>query len=611
MSGFKATQIDDDSCSLWTFDGDPYDSGNRSLLVPLGDPNYIIDEIDNLNPAILHNDNDLYRGYRLGMPSLVVHEQTDQHSIGFGFYGKQDNHPNLWAKAYLEIPHSISYSFPRYGSFSVEFVFFKEFYTDEGTASYSSFARPIISKSGVFDIYFNFPSSGAATITTIHPGGTSTSLISNFKGTYDLVGNTIHFILVWDVQPSGGGHYIGTARTYINSYLSTEQSYTYYDTFPNTNVANPILVCGRAGSDRRTDWHTSNFQIDQIAIYDRPLTSDMVANHFSKIFPYDQMIQSEFSSNYWTFSDQDTTISSVVAPSIGTLNGLYLGTRNLNYFRNLPGPPSLLSAKAASFADGGMASFINITTYNTYIPRTINTEYSYEAWFSVTPLKRAVLLGAQELEFPFDGPLIQINMRDNQEVIGCLQYTEGDNGHVFNSQYLNNNGTRYIYNDGNWHHIVVLRRANGMVELWLDGVLHSSSIEATRTVSQPGQLLVMNSMPGHLHCNGKICNLSYYSYALLPHQISSHYSYSVVYRIRGIVTLLGAPYQATLRFYNSTTGALIQELQSDAITGEYEAIFPNNSTVDILVFSKSDLSVRYRAYGPVVPSEFVDLPINV
>jgi hypothetical protein len=150
-----------------------------------------------------------------------------------------------------------------------------------------------------------------------------------------------------------------------------------------------------------------------------------------------------------------------------------------------------------------------------------------------------------------------------------------------------------------------------MMELWLDGILHDSSIEATRSVGQPGQLVVMNSLPGQLNCNGSICKLAYYGYALQAQQIKNHYTYTVTYRIRGIVTLLGVPYQATLRFYNSYTGAFIQELISDPNTGEYEAIFYNNANIDILVFSASDLSVRYRAYGPVTPSEFIDLPVNL
>lgn len=597
--------------SLWTFDGDPFESGTRKLLVPSGDPNYIIDEIDNLNPAILHNDNDTYLGYRLGMPSLISFEQTDQHSMSFGFYGKQPAHPNQWAKAYLEIPHTISYSFPHYGSFSVELVFYKQFATDEGTTSVTNTQRPIISKAGVFDAYFSFPYASPSYLVTTHPGGTSNIPLTNFKGNFGLIGNTIHYALVWDVVLENNGQYKGTARVYINSYLASEQSYTYFDVFPNTNVASPILIAGRAGNNRLSDWHTSNFQIDQVGVYGRALSTDEVANHFSKIFPYDDMIKNEFCSNFWAFNDADSTISSAIVPSVGTLNGTYHGTRNYHYFRGVDGPSNLLGSKAAQFADGGMASFVVYNVFSAFVPRQINSEYSYEIWFSLSPTRRAVVLAAQELEYPFDGPLVQLNMRNNQEVIGCLQYTESDSGVVLNSRYLNDNGNRFLFNDGNWHHLVVLRRGNGSVELWLDGTLHDSGIEATKAIGQPGQLILMNSMPGRLHCNGAICKLAYYPYAMGPHQIRSHFTYTITYRIRGIVTLLGVPYQATLRFFSSYTGEFLQEVTSDPNTGEYRAVFYNNSNVDILVFSKGDRSVRYRAYGPVTPSSFLDYPVNI
>lgn len=288
-----------------------------------------------------------------------------------------------------------------------------------------------------------------------------------------------------------------------------------------------------------------------------------------------------------------------------------MGVRNSNYIRNAPGPDTLMGAKATQFSGGGMVSFISLSSYDVYLPRQINSEYSYEFWFTSNSLRRAVLLSAQELTWPFDGPLVQVNMRNNQEFLGCVQFTEGDNGRVFNSIYLDDNGNRYIFNDGKWHHLVILRRTNGTVELWLDGIRHDYQIEATRTVSQPGQLLLMNMLPGQLHCNGSMCKVAYYPYALQEQQIRSHYTYTTTYRIRGIVSLLGVPYQATLRFYRSYTGEFLQEVMSDPNSGEYEAVFYNNSNIDILVFSKADLSVRYRAYGPVTPAEFVDLPINI
>lgn len=323
------------------------------------------------------------------------------------------------------------------------------------------------------------------------------------------------------------------------------------------------------------------------------------------------MIEKEFAANLWAFDDADSTIDFTVTPQVGSLNGTYLGQRNANFIRGVNGPNNLAGSKAALFSNGGMASFIKKSVHDTYEPRLINSEYSYELWFAIGSSRRSVILSAQELSWPFNGPIIQLNVKDHQENAGYIQFSEGINQRAFNSRYLDDNNKRFWFNDGNWHHIVVLHRTNGMIELWLDGIKHDSNIEATQTVGQPGQLLLMNCIPGSLFSNGSICKLAYYPYALQDHQIQSHFTYEITYRIRGVVTLLGVPYQATLRFYNSHTGEFLQEIISDPNTGEYQAIFYNNAHIDILVFSKSDLSVRYRAYGPVTPSEYIDLPINI
>lgn len=56
MAGYKQTVIDHEPVAFWTFDGDAFDSINRNLLVPLGAPKVIIDEMGMGNPGILHSD---------------------------------------------------------------------------------------------------------------------------------------------------------------------------------------------------------------------------------------------------------------------------------------------------------------------------------------------------------------------------------------------------------------------------------------------------------------------------------------------------------------------------------------------------------------------------
>jgi len=599
MAGYKTQIIDDDAASLWTFDGDAYDPTTRKLMVPTGEPTFIIDEIDNLNPAILHSDHELYLGYRLGMGSLVSHEQEDQHSCSFGYYGNNPAHPSGYAKSYLEIPHTTTYSFPRFGSFSVEFLF----NMSSAFPAYGTF--PIFVKSGVVTISYT-TNPGVSYLSVVHPGGTITI---GSSGTIPFPGGSwldrkIHFAMTWLVEQIAANTYRGTATVYANSRIISQQVYNYNDTFPNTNVATPITICGTS-----TAYWKSSIQMDQIAVYDRALTADQITRHVAKAFAYDEYLKNDFATSIWPFSDVDSLTYFKIVPYLGNLYGDYIGGRGC-IVRATPGPEGIQGATSATFVNHGQAAFISTNSLSAYVPRSAS-EYTYEWWFKTSDTNRGVLFAFQSLTYPFNGPLVQLNMRDNQYFIGCLQFTEADDDVVLNSRYLNDSGNRFLFNDGKWHHIAITRDATGLVSLWLDGELHASHILSVKSISQPGQIVMMNSLPGHLSVNGSLSFLAHYGFALQSHQIHSHANYSITYRIRGIVTLLGVPYRAKLRFYSSYTGELIKELESDPNTGEYEATFYNNSHIDILVFDPNDLSVRYRAYGPVIPSEYDDLPISI
>jgi hypothetical protein len=602
MAGYKTAVIDDDAASLWSFDGDAFDPTTRLLLVPTGNPLVIIDEIDNLNPAFLTNDNQEFPGYRLGTPSLVNLEQTDQYSICFGYYGKQVGHPNEWGKAWLTVPNSITYSFPRFGSFSVELLFQKQSGVKPNCSTWTS---PIISKSGVFSVsYVATTSTGGLVVG--HPGGT-VSLGSTIISSASITSRVVHFVLVWDVREAPGNSFVGTVTIYANGHIWYTNSYVYQDTFPTTNVNSSIQIGGSGGT--LCSSNTEPLYIDQVAIYDRPLTSFEVARHTAKVWGYDDLIRNHFVSRYWTFADLDSPTSTTISANVGSLAGAYQGGRNFGYFRQQLGPPKLFGSQSVYFTNGGMAAFIS-TTSGSYNAQAINSDYTYEFWFNVTSVERSVLLAATQLSHPFSGLLVQLNVRDRVPMVGSLCFSESHTDTVCNSLFLNDNGNRLYYNDGQWHHIVI-RRQSDQISLWLDGRKHSQVTNTSKSVGQPGQITLMNASPGMLGASGNISKFSHYTFALQDHLIQNHYSYTTIYRIRGVVTLLGVAYQATLRFYLSASGEFLFEMQSDPQTGEYYAEFPNNAHIDILVFSPGDLSVRYRAYGPVTPAEFDDYPINL
>lgn len=604
MAGYKQSVIDDDAVSLHSFDGDAFETFSRKLIVPDGEPNYIIDEIDNLNPAVLHSDHAQYLGYRLGMPSLVTHEQTDQYCISFGYYGQIPSHPSLYPKAFLEVPHSLSYAFPRYGSFTVEFLFNK---TPEPVCGGN---KPFIKKNGVFNINLNAACYSENLLNITHPGGSVSISFTNYLGSINLYSKTIHFVLSWEVIDLGNSRYKGTATVYLNGRIVSEQVYNYLDTFPNTNIASPIEVAGLIDSNViLSDRHSSSFMIDQIAIYDKALSKDQIIDHYAKAFPYGEMVKKDFASNFWAFDDQDSLVSMVVEPSIGTWKGEYVGDRNQIVRRNL-GPSSLLNASSCSFQNGGHVIFESVGSINNYVPLNINKDYTYDFWFTASSANRGVLFSSQQFKYPFNGLLLELNVRNNNFFPGGIQFSESNSDIMLLSKEFNDNNKKLSYNDGKWHHVAMIRKG-GEIQLWLDGTIHSFATTPGKVVSIPGQITMMNMLPGNLSVNGSICNLAVFNFALQPHQVRVRNTYSIMYRVRGIVTLRGVPFQATLRFYQSSTGELIQELLSDPDTGEYVATFYNNSTVDLLVFDKSDKSVRYRAYGPITPSELIDVPIII
>lgn len=612
MAGFKYLIIDDGAVSLWSFDGDQFDPTSRLLVVPTGEPPVIMDEIGG-NSALLINADDLYPGYRMGVPSLVFNEQTDQYSICFGAYGKQTAYPGGtpagFPKAYLEAPDCDLYNFPDYfGSFTVEFVF-----KMPSVGNYrESNLRPIISKQGIFKVEI-VPY--GTLLKVYHPGSVTPVSINmtNIEGSYDLFNNTIHFALVWEVKENLFDQYEGTASVYINGNLISFQTYSYAIP-PVTNNTNSIFIGGTPTGNNNTDRHTSPFYIDQIAIYNIPLSADKVSRHVNKLVPYFDVIKYQFATDCWTLSELSPNPTKKALPYVGTLQGEYFGEENEKIFYNQMGPTNIPELKSVKFQNGGCLEIININpSYHYYIPNTINNEYSYEFWFAITSNTRGVIMSAQDLKYPYNGLRIEINAQNDSFLSGSIQFSESGPGGavVLNSKFLDENQERKSYNDGEWHHLVILRKASTELQLWIDAILQDSKFQSPITVSYPGQLVFMNSLPGGLHVDGNLAGIAKYTYPMAENIIKSRWAFSKNYRIRGVVTLFGIPYQAKLRFYNSLTGQLIQEMLSDENTGEYMAIFYNNARIDLLVFNPDDLSIRYRAYGPIQPSEYDDIPINL
>lgn len=600
MTGFKQAILDLSPKFFITFDGDSFDPINRSLLTL---PSEIYDESGLGNKASLHVDNTTYRGYRLGMPSLVDLEPADQSAAAFGWAGAQPSHPDVWAKSWLEIPHSVDFAFPTNGSYSVSLMFNKIaseaiFRNYTGTFNYSDLSRTILSKGlalnmRIIDRYYDI-----GTLQVVYPAGTlSLALTQGFYNTPN------HIAFTWEVVFNATSSYTGTATLYINSVAVSTASHTFFDTPPNTNVSTSWNIAGTNSASpvlvNKDDRATTGTIFDQVACFGRAISSDEVASLYKKTRTYENIIKTSLPSNYWTFADDESTLEFEVTQDVGINPGVYLGG-NAKVLRHQSGPANIPGSIAAKFQDGGTASVHTNFPYSPIFNPT--GDYSVEFWFTCTSIERGVILSIQHDLSPYNGILVQINQKNNGFSNGCIQYS-------INENTLINSIDGTFYNTGSFHHAVLVRRGS-KIEMWLNGIKQSEVTAALSTITGngSGQLFVMGMGPGRLSANGKMAHLALYPKALQPQEIRIRNAYAILYRVRGTVSLMGAPYRANIRVYKHTDGTLLQEAFSDPSDGTYLIKLADNNLVDLYVLNRQDRNVRNRAYGPITPALHEDLP---
>lgn len=592
MSGYKNTLRDDGAISLWSFDGDNYDRVNRNLLTS---PLIILDEIGNLNPGnMIVSSLSSPHGYRMGMPSLVSLETEDQSSISFGYYGKQPG-TEPYPKAYIEVSHSNSYAFGT--EFSIEFLFNKqnEQYIND-SKGWVSFTRPIIKKAEVFNFYYNYTYSQGERIICWFPTGNSAILpfITN---------KTVHVIITFKIVGTSDGIFEAHENVYFDARRVYSNIKTIYDTYPLLNVSTPIEIGGISGSGgaNSEDRNTSPLQLDQIAIYNKTLGLKNVSRHYKKIYEYDDMIVHDEPAQYYPFNEIDSLSDWTVYNKMGGRNGNYNGTL-FNISRSRPGPVSVIPNATCAVFTGGSFDVTGSDPSGRPTGLYSPNNYSIEFWFSVSGQTSGILFTSQQACAPYHGLLIQIN-----EIFpGQITIYESKVNDNYKITSLTN-----TYNDNKWHHICV-QRTGTTFEAYIDGVLQERKLNlSSNSIGYLPWIHMMNGQPGNNSVNGGICKLAIYNKSLDEQQIHCRSQYAIIYKIKGIVTLQGVPTRATIRIFDHKLGNLIAEITSNINTGFYEYNLSNNKYIDLMVFSKEDSSVRYRAFGPILPAECEDIAITL
>lgn len=595
MSGYKTTALSLNPKMFITFDGDAYDDQSRMYTAV---PTTILDESGFDNHGIMHDSGRAagYPGYRAGMPSVVLLEQFQQYSCGFGYYGRRNAAPNVYEKAYIEVPHSGTTLNFADGKFTIMFLVRKDDisqYRDDNGFSISA-TRPLIRKAGVFNIYMNYPYFSATQLCFTIPGGDTLT----YSVPSDFHGQMQHVTATWNTVRAMNGDYIGIATLYVNGVSVATMSKNYYDTYPNLNTPTSVFIAGvpEAGTNH-SDRNTENCQLDQVAIYSEALTMNTINRLVRKTMSYRDMVLYSKPYAYWECADSDDPNTDVL---INSANGSQVATLyggNGLISRGVPGPSQVPGATAVGVANGGQIFIQNGGSFSSPVVN-INNDYTIEFWFSATATSIASLFAMNGTVRPFNGVNLTLNMRNNQFSSGSLQLQETE------GEWVSTTGN---FNDGKEHHCVIVKRGNTL-ELWLDGSMRGQKVVAQTFSGAPGTAAFFAAAPGRMATDGWASQIAMYTTALQEGQITARANYRRIYKVRGQVTLRGVPYKANVRVYSHFNGELITEIFSDPSGGDYLVELYDNRNVDLVVLNSQDPTIRYRVYGPVTPSEYEDLP---
>lgn len=594
MSGYKTSALAYGPKLFLTFDGDAFDEYSRQFTAA---PAVILDESGEENHAILHDSGVAsgFPGHRAGEPSLVNLEPGGQYAASFGYYGRRLAAPNVYEKAYLEVPsNASSFEFPDNGQFTVMFILQKDdvsqYRADNGT---NTMSRPLIRKTGVFTsrIIYNAFSTTVFEVTT--PDGTA--LTYTIPAGWHGVNH--HIAYVWKAGIYGVDNIkTGVMTVYIDGIVVATNSKTYTGALPVTNVNSAIYIGGvPEAATHNSDRQTEDCRFDQIAIYDFAMLGSQVTRMYRKMLSYREMIIRALPTNYWECGEDESVNTNILVSSYSTSTDVATLTGGSGKIaRGTTGPDQVPSAKAVSASDGGQIYFS--AAIGTVF--SIANDYTVEFWFKCTSTTIASVFSLLGAQYPYAGLNLTINLGDNQYRSGALQLQESE------TEWITATGN---WNDGNFHHLAIVKRSTTL-ELWLDGSMRGSMEVTSRSTGYPGTASMFGSAPGRLAASGAASNIAWYTRSLQEQEITARAAYQKIYKIRGRVTLRGVPYKANVRVYSHISGALMQEIFSNSSDGEYLAELYDNRLIDLVVMNSQDPSIRYRVYGPVTPSEYEDLP---
>ena len=300
----------------------------------------------------------------------------------------------------------------------------------------------------------------------------------------------------------------------------------------------------RVGGDRT--WSGNNYfrgDIDEVAIYNGPLTRQAVEAHYTasgRTLPtstrptdaYGAAVYDLEPNLYWRMNETTGTFANDTA-GMGQ-RGRYLG----GHTKNVAGPLHGVVNPGVRFTGG------QIVSENSFVdPRT----YSLEAWFNTTTATGGKILGfgsssSTTNSSNYDRHVYMTNT--GQLVFGV--YTGAE-------QRLT---TPSNYNDGKWHHVVATQSSAGM-RLYVDGeLLGSNTVSAAQNYT--GYWHVGGDVtwgPGGNTFAGVIDEVAVYPAAMSAEDVALHH---------GLGTTGEVPNLLPTASFTSTTDKLVVEVDGSA-----------------------------------------------
>lgn len=603
MAGFKSTIQDYSPVLFLTFDGDNFNPVSGELIAS---PEEIIDESPFGNFGVLHSDDTgTHYGYRLGIPSLVELEPSDQYCMAFGYHGYQAAAPQgPWAKAFIEVVHESQYDFydgaTKLGDFTVGFMFNKAaneqtFRTTPSGTNTSTLVRTFARKASVFDIYLTDYWGLGDKLSFVTPGGLLEVNISTIDSEANFYGRDHMLVMTWRVQNIAPGEFVGTATIYYDAKVIATQSWFYETAPPNTSVVTSFEIGGTIAADAAptyNDRQTTDTRMDQFFVLDQALTTNDVLRLWKKTKTYETLVRYSNPTHYWLLDDAESTSFTEMNALIGT-DGTYVGGVS-KVIREQLGPPEIPGSKSVYFFNGGSAIAGNASTSILFNP---SADYTIGFWVKTENTARSVIFAILSDVVPYQGMSLQLNWANNSYSSGAIQFSISDD-------YQISSGANAM-TDGGWHYVAMIRRG-ATIELWLDGSMVGDLDVPVFQTSFPGRVYLMSMMPGKLNTNGFLSNVELHTRALEPQEITVRWTYRTIYKINGTVTLLGQPYPAKIRAMNHLTGDFIRETTADENDGSYEIPLYDNTALTVLALNPVDQNVRPRVYGPIVPTYYPD-----